>query len=191
MHAGQRLDAVALRVQFGAAALERLFDDDTQTGNGGAGLFDDRDQRLRGLTVGQEVVDDQHAVAAGQVARGDGHGAFGLLGERVDGRREQVFSQGQRLLLAGEDHRHAEVQTGHDRRGDARGFDGDDLGDPRILEERGEFVTDQLHQGRVDLVVQESVDFQDLIGKHDAFFADFFVQCFHNSFLCWRDGRRR
>lgn len=131
LHARQRFDAVALRVQLGAAALERLLDHDAQAGDGGAGLFDDRDQRLGRFAVGQEVIDDQHAVAAGQVTRGDGHGAFGLLGERADGRRQQVFGQGQGLVLAGEDHRYAEVQAGHDRRSDARGFDGDDLGDAR------------------------------------------------------------
>ncbi|MCY1174302.1 hypothetical protein D9M73_145000 [compost metagenome] len=89
-------------------------------------------------------------------------------------------------MLAGENHRHTEVQAGHDRRGDARGFDGDDLGDARVLEQRGEFVADQLHQGRVDLVVQKGVDFQDLVGKHDAFFANFLVQGFHEAVLCWR-----
>ncbi|MNG06029.1 hypothetical protein D3C84_892490 [compost metagenome] len=92
-------------------------------------------------------------------------------------------------MLAGENHRHTEVQAGHDRRGDARGFDGDDLGDARVLEQRSELVADQFHQRRVDLVVQKGVDLQDLIGKHDALFANFLVQCFHEAFLYWRHVR--
>jgi len=98
LNSGQGFNAITLRIQFRTAALERLLDHDPQTRHSRAGLFDDRDQRLRRLTVGQKVIDDQHAVTAGQVARGDRHGAFGLFGERVNGRRQQVFDQGQGLI---------------------------------------------------------------------------------------------
>ncbi len=179
----QRFNAVALAVQLGTAALERLLDDDAKAGHGGAGLLDDRDQRLGRLAVGQEVVDHQHAVAAVEVTRRDSHGVLGLLGEGVHRGGQQVLGQGQRLVLAGEDHRHAELQAGHHRRGDAAGFDGDDLGHARVGEQAGELVTDQLHQRRVDLVVEKRVDFENLIGKHDAFFANLLMQCFHFVFL--------
>ncbi|VVN64783.1 hypothetical protein PS685_04655 [Pseudomonas fluorescens] len=32
-------------------------------------------------------------------------------------------------------------------------------------------------------MVQKGVDFQNLIGKHDAFFANFLVQCFQRNVL--------
>ena len=35
------------------------------------------------------------------------------------------------------------------------------------------------HQARIDLVVEKRVDFENLIGKHDAFFANLLLQCFH------------
>ncbi|MNP30745.1 hypothetical protein D3C76_1238320 [compost metagenome] len=125
------------------------------------------------MAVGEEVVHHQHVVGAGQVLGGNGDGAFGLLGEGEHLGDQQVALQGQRLELAGEDHRNAQLQAGHDRRGDAGSLDGDDLGDALALEAFGEFMADLLHQQRVDLVVEEGVDFQHLFGENDAFAADF------------------
>ena len=125
----------------------------------------------------------QHAVSGLQVTRGDGNGAFGLLGERIHRGRQQVFSQGQGLVLTRKNHRYTQVQASHHGRGDTRCFDGDDLGDARILEQTRELVADFFHQLRVDLMVQKGIDLQNLIGKHDAFFANFLVQCFQRNVL--------
>ena len=92
---------------------------------------------------------------------------------------QQVVLQGQRLELAGEDHRDAQLKAGHDRRGDAGGLDGDDLGDALVLEAFGEFMADLLHQRRVDLVVEEGVYLEDLFGKNDAFAANFVFESVH------------
>ncbi|MGY4525000.1 hypothetical protein ACVWZT_001814 [Pseudomonas sp. TE21394] len=54
---------------------------------------------------------------------------------------------------------------------------------PGVGEQAGELVTDQLHQRWVDLVVEKRIDFENLIGKHDAFFANLLVQCFHCVYL--------
>ncbi len=86
-------------------------------------------------------------------------------------------------MLASEDDRHTQFQTGHHRRGNARGFDGNDLGHAGVGEQASELVTDQLHQRGIDLVVEKRVDFENLIGKHDAFFANLLMQCFHCDFL--------
>ena len=45
---------------------------------------DDGDQRLGRLTVGKEVVDDQHPVVGRQMHGRDGYGALGLLGKGID-----------------------------------------------------------------------------------------------------------
>lgn len=82
--ASQGLDAVTGFFQLLTTGLEGLFDDDAKAGDARAGLVDDRDQALGGFAVGEEVVDDQHAVVRGQVLGGHGDGAFHLLGERID-----------------------------------------------------------------------------------------------------------
>ena len=86
-------------------------------------------------------------------------------------------------MLTRENHRYTQVQARHHRRGDARCFDGNDLGDARILEQTREFIANLLHQVRINLMVQKGVDLQNLIGKHDAFFANFLVQCFQRNVL--------
>src|SRR5690606_5438126 len=91
----------------------------------------------------------------------------------------RVLFRSQRLVLASEDHRHAQLQSGHDRRSDTGGFDGDDLGDPLVAKAAGELLTDLLHQQGVDLMVQESVDLEYPVGEYDTFTANFLFQLFH------------
>ncbi len=92
-------------------------------------------------------------------------------------------------MLAGEDHRHAQLQAGHDGRRNAGGFDGDDLGDAGIAEQAGEFLPDGLHQHGIDLVVEERVDLEYPVGKHDALTANLIFQLFHERYL--KRGRPR
>ena len=138
------------------------------------------------MAVGEEVVDHQHVVVGVQVLGRDGDGALGLLGEGEHLGDVQVVLQGQRLVLAGEDHRDAQLQAGHDRRGDAGSLDGDDLGDALVAEAHGERVTDLLHQLRVDLVVEKGVDLEYVLGKDDAFRADFVFENVHG----WLPAKR-
>src|SRR5690606_27087969 len=91
----------------------------------------------------------------------------------------QVILEGQGLELAGEDHRNAQLQAGHHRRGDARGLDGDDLGNALVGKTLSECVTDLLHQARIDLVIEKGIDLEYLFRQHDAFIVNFLFQRFH------------
>ena len=82
-------------------------------------------------------------------------------------------------MLAGEDHRHAQLQAGQYRRGDPRGFDGHDLGDTGRGEALGEFPADGLHQLGIDLVVEEGIDLEHLLGEYLAFAANLGFEAFH------------
>src|SRR5690606_30203623 len=92
---------------------------------------------------------------------------------------QQVVGHGQRLVLAGEDHRHAQLDARHDRRSDAGRLDGDDLGDAVIAKAAGKLLADLLHQQGDDLVVQECVDLEYAVGKYDVFITDLRFQLSH------------
>lgn len=110
---------------------------------------------------------------------GNGNGAFGLLGEGEHLGDQQVVLERQRLKLAREDHRNAQLEAGHHRRSDARGLDGDDLADALAGETLGELVADLLHQARIDLVVEKGVHLEYVLGQHDAFAANLLFQRLH------------
>ncbi|MCY1432533.1 hypothetical protein D9M71_485340 [compost metagenome] len=139
--------------------------------------------------MGEEVVDDQHPLARLQVAGGDGDGALHLLGEGVHLCAQQRAGERQRLLLAREHQRHAQRQCGHQRRGDARDLDGHHLVDALVAEAASEFGADPLHQHGIDLMVEEGVDLQHLLGEHDAVLADLLFQLFHGAPLAAVLGR--
>src|SRR5690606_12545010 len=90
-----------------------------------------------------------------------------------------VLGERQRLMLAGENHRHTQLQASHDRRSDARGLDGDDASDALVAEQAGEFLANLLHQDGVDLMVQKGVDLQNPVGEDDAFIKNLLFQLFH------------
>ncbi|MDT4882699.1 hypothetical protein FQZ97_1186730 [compost metagenome] len=46
-------------------------------------------------------------------------------------------------------------------------------------------MADLLHQQRVDLVIEEGVDLEDLVGENDAFATDFVFENFHDG-ASWR-----
>ena len=59
---GQASQLVAGGPQLCAAGLEALFNADTDTANGTAGLFTDIKQSLHGLAVGKKIVNNQHMI---------------------------------------------------------------------------------------------------------------------------------
>ena len=185
-HPGQGLDPVAFAFQQGAAILEGFLDDDAEPGDARAGLADQVDQRLGGMAVGEESsITSTWSWAFRCLAEMAMVLSVCLVKENTL-EMYRLSLQGQRLVLAGEDHRDAQLQAGHDRRGDAGSLDGDDLGDALVAEAHGERVTDLLHQLRVDLVVEKGVDLEYVLGKDDAFRADFVFENVHG----WLPAKR-
>src|SRR5690606_31025950 len=82
-------------------------------------------------------------------------------------------------MLAGENHRHTQLQASHDRRSDAPGLDGDDASDALVAEQAGEFLANLLHQDGVELMVQESVVLRDQVGEDEAFIKNLLYQLCH------------
>ena len=71
---------------------------------GGPGLFHQIQNPHGGIAVGQEIIDEQHAVLRAQVFAAHAHSVVLPLGEGMNGGAEHVL-HGAGLLLLGKDHR--------------------------------------------------------------------------------------
>ena len=94
-------------------------------------------------------------------------------------RVDWLIDQG-RLLLAREDERHVERKRCHDADGDARRLDGQDAVNVRIAEEARELLAHRLRELRVNLVIEERIDFKHIARQHDAVLLDSLFQQFHS-----------
>lgn len=109
--------AVTLGIQLSTPALERLLDHNPQARHGGAGLFDDQAQYSDLPLARKSSITSTRSLLVrwrGEIATVLSTFLVKVLPSSTTG-----FRQGQGLLLAGEDHRHAQVQAGHDRWRDA------------------------------------------------------------------------
>ena len=123
----------------------------------GPGLFQQADAAERRLAVGEEIVDEQHAVAGVDELRLERELVAGVLGEGKDLRLDDALLQDAGLGLFEDDHRHIQRLRGHHRRGDARGLDGGHAGDAVILEEAGKLRAHFAHKVHIHLVVQKGI----------------------------------
>ena len=72
-----------------AAGLEGLLYADARAGDLGPGLVAEGDEPVERRAVGEEVVYDEHAVAAAEVLLADEYGVLDVVGESVDTRLVQ------------------------------------------------------------------------------------------------------
>ena len=152
------------------AWLEGFFDHDAHAHDLRAGQLDQFARALRGLAVGQEVVDEEYPVATLDELGLQGQLIVVALGEGEHAGLQNVLGQdaGSGFLHhdEGETHRHGGHRGGHD----AGGFDRHHAGCPGILEQPGEFLTDLAHQFHVHLVVEEGVHEEDVLAERLAAF---------------------
>ncbi len=105
-----------------APAFEGLFDQRADADHCRPGGLRQAHQAQDGRAGGQEVVDDQHPLAARQVFGRDDqldHATFGVGGRQG---QEDLVGHGDRLVLAGIDHRQPEMQWRSSAPGRCRRF---------------------------------------------------------------------
>ena len=73
--------------------------------------------------------------------------------------QEDLIRHGDGLGLAGIDHRQAQVEGGHQGRGNAGDLGGQHLGGSQGGKTGGQFLPAGLHQGRVDLMIDKAIHF--------------------------------
>ena len=182
---GEGAEVIAGFAEAVAAVLEALFDGHADADELGAGLADDVDQAAHGLAVGHEVVDDEHPVVGPDPVLGHQEGDLLLICIGEDVALVQAALDVVALGLLGEDHGHAVPFGADGGQGDAAGLGGEHQGDLADVEQPGELVGDVAHQGRIDPVVQKSVDLDDAAGQDPALAEDAIFQRLHGvtSFL--------
>ena len=168
----------ACRTQFVASVLEGLFDDESHAYQFGTGLLHQVDDTLSSVSVGQEVVDEQHLVARAEEVAADADVIRALLGEGENRGGQHVLHRAGFLLL-GEDDGQFEQIAHHDGRGNAAGLYCDDFVDLGRCEAAYEFHTNALHQDGIHLMVDEVVHFQDSSGEAASVAEDAVFQCLH------------
>ena len=115
------------------------------------------------LAVGEEIVDEQYAVARVDELRFERELVAGVLGEGKDLRLDDALLQDAGLGLFEDDHGHIQRLRGHHRRGDARGLDGGHAGDALARKQAGKLRAHFAHQIHVHLVVQEGIHQQNIL----------------------------
>lgn len=156
---GQGFDAEAGVFQGLAAALEGLFDDDADAGDGTTGLSDDVRQADSRCAAGQEIIDDEDRFAGVEIGLADRSRVFFFFGVRINLSRILFPFGEQGFFLAGKDD--GQVVQGQGSgisHSDARRFDSDDAVDVYVFETAGELLTDVIDEGRIDLLVQKVIN---------------------------------
>ena len=146
--------------QDAAALLESLFDNESHAGELRPGLIDQFYRSQCGVAVGQEIVDEQYAVAGGEEITAQADVVFAFLGKGKDPRRKHMFHRFG-LFLFGENHGQVQQETDHDGRCDTARFDGHHFVEPFRSETAHEFHGNSFHQCGIHLMVDEAVHFED------------------------------
>lgn len=156
---GQGFDAEAGVFQGLAAALEGLFDDDADAGDGTTGLSDDVRQADSRCAAGQEIIDDEDRFAGVEIGLADRSRVFFFFGVRINLSRILFPFGEQGFFLAGKDDGQViQGQGSGISHSDARRFDSDDAVDVYVFETAGELLTDVIDEGRIDLLVQKVIN---------------------------------
>ena len=179
LHAGERFHTVAARADARTAGLERLFHRDAGADHGRARVLDERDEPVERRAVGEEIVDDEHAVARREVLARDADGVVIAVRERVHDRRVRIVGDVAALGFLGEHDRAVEHEPGHGRDADAAGLDRDELVHAAAVEQPLPFLRHRQKQLWVHLMVQKPVHFQDLAGFDLALGEDALLEKLH------------
>ena len=154
----ERLDAHAFRAQFVPCTLKSLFYGDRAACKPCPRHLDDVHKSPHGVTVREEVVDDQNVVAALDIFVAYGNFVGLLVGEGIHARRIHARGHVGAPVLLGKYHGHMEGDPRRDRYGDARGLDGEDLGHAAAFIEARDLPANLGDKVGIDLLIQETSD---------------------------------
>ena len=125
---GQAFYVDACRTQFVASVLEGLFNDEAHADQLGTGLFYQFDDTFGCVSVGQEVVDEQHLVARAEEIAADTDIIRALFGEGEDRGGQHILHRTGLFLLGKNDGEFEQVAY-HDGRSNSAGLYRDDFVD--------------------------------------------------------------
>ena len=136
----------------------------------------------RGVSFGEEIVDEQYAVVFREEFAVDAHRSLVASRERPYPRLPRLVDGLWVLLLDKDDGEVHEVSS-HDGRCNARGFDSNNLVDALVLEEACKFLCAVHHEFRVELVVEETAyEYDASVGFGASFRQDALFEFVHH---CW------
>ena len=153
---GEALNVVAHFAQAVASALEALLDDKAHTFNRCTGLTGKVNHAERSISIGKEVVDENHMVVLRQEAVADANRIYTIFGERAHFRHEHIVHRF-RLFFLDEHHRQLKDIAQHDGWSDTAGLNGYNLIEIHPGKTAFELLGDFVHQIRVKLMVQKAV----------------------------------
>lgn len=153
---GEALNVVAHFAQAVASALKALLDDKTHALNRSTCLTGKVNHTERGISVGKEIIDENHMVVLRQEAVADANRIYAVLGEGTHFRHEHIVHRF-RLLFLDEHHRQLEDIAQHDGWSDTAGLNGYNLIEIHPGKTAFELLGDFVHQIRVKLMVQKAV----------------------------------
>ena len=138
--------------------LESLLDDEAHRLDLGTSLLAEIHHTLGCVTIGEEVVDENHVVLRSQIAVAHTNRIVTILGKRVNHRGNHTLHR-LRLLFLDEDNRKIGQVTHHDGRSDARSLNSNNLVVLDVLEKAHEFLSQVHHQDWVHLMIYEAIYF--------------------------------
>ena len=144
------------------ARLEGLLNDNPKPGNRGMGQTQQTDGSSGSLSIGQEVVNNQHMVLLGDKLLGERQLIAGALGKRADLCLIQIGVQHLGGLFFQNQQRNPQGLGCGKGRCNAGALNGSHLGDSLILEMVGKFLANGLHQLWIYLVVDKTVHLQNV-----------------------------
>ena len=168
------------------AGLETLFNDNAQTFNGGTGTAGNLDQTHQGAAVCQKIIDDQHMILRGQKPLGNDDLILVLVGKGFHFRHQHLTVDVDGLGLLRENHGNTKFLGNKSGNADTGSLNGQHLVDGLAFKTALEFPADFLHQRDIHLMVQKTVDLQNITGLYSTVFHDSFFQKIHNSYTSCR-----
>ena len=170
IHDGQRLHMVAKIPDYTAANLEALFDNDTAAFHDGTSRFRDGNQTLEGAAIGQKIINDQNVFTFVQELLGNDDIILILVCKGFHFCHIHFAIQVDGLGLLGKDHGNAKFLGNKSSNTDTGSFNGHNLGNGLMAETALELPADFLHQLNIHLMVQKTVNLQNIARLYDSVF---------------------
>ena len=179
---------IACLTQYLSAFLLPLLDGDANAYHLASCLLHDVDEGKASLTVGKEVVNNQHLVVGCEIWARDEHVVMALVGEGVSLRHVLVVGAVGSLTFFCKHYGHVVEVAEQCSDGYAARLDGKNFVDRLTAEASFELVCNLAYDVNVNLMVQEVIHFQDVAFLNHAVFFDFLfkeIHCFVMLFNYW------
>ena len=145
--------------------MEGFLDNDSDSFDVCASLFNDLNQAFGSLAVSQEVINDENLIFRSEELACDRDSTSHLLSEGVNLSSEDTFIHGDIFSLLSKDHRDIQSLSSIEGWSNTRCLDSYHLGDACILELFSKDLSNLTHEVKVHLVSEERVNFEDVLPK--------------------------